>query len=174
LLIGLNRDWLSPEPGEVIARFVEDALARTQNESGTPIAELRRALLALSEAMLSARELSPSWAFIEGAGLSESQMQGLKQLVRQAELIRTEGPSSAQQLRFRHDRLRDWLLSEAALALMAEDAFSDELLADPLLAEVVGLTLVRSSAPKWIVARAATHGPLRSFMRGAWRRQTRF
>jgi hypothetical protein len=163
LLIALNRDWSAPRADEVIDRFVEDSLTRIAQQVGQVAAELRVGLLDLGNALLRQREFEPSWSDIRGWGLPASTLEQVRTIAQGAGVLFLDGPSSDTRLRFRHDRLRDWVLAEAALALDGEDQLDDELLSEPALAEVIGLVLLRAEAPEGVIARVLAKGPLALF-----------
>jgi hypothetical protein len=163
LLIALNRDWSSPRPEIVIERFVDDALARAQTTGKFLAGELREAIVALGAQLLARQRLGPSWREILGWGLSSETIAALRAVSRHEEILRIDGPSSDMRLRFRHDRVRDWLLVEAAVVLGRGGRLSDHIVAEPLIAEVVAGLLVRGDAPPELVARVQEQNPLALF-----------
>ena len=163
LLIALNRDWSAPRAEDVVGRFVDDALARVEQESGQFAGELLSALLDLGKTLLMEGSFDPSWRNVLGWELTTETLEHIRAIARQAEILRIDGPSSDSRLRFRHDRVRDWLLAEAALAIETKGQLDDALLAEPALAEVIGAVLVRAGAPKALTVRVQAHGPLALF-----------
>lgn len=163
LLIALNRDWSEPRPGIVIERFIEDALARVQTTCTFLASELHDAMVTLGAQLLVRHQLGPSWSEIVGWGLSSETIAALKTVARNEEILRIDGPSSDMRLRFRHDRVRDWLLLEAALWLHRAGRLSDHIVAEPLIAEVVAGLLVREDAPPELIARVQELNPLALF-----------
>ncbi|MEM7202214.1 MAG: hypothetical protein AAF628_18235 [Planctomycetota bacterium] len=161
LLIALNKDWSAPMADEVIDRFVESALNHTAQQFGHVAAELRASLLELGEALLRHRRFEPAWSDVLEWRLSS--VENVRAIAQAAEIFTIGGPSTDARLRFRHDRVRDWVLAEAALALDREGRLDDGLLSEPALAEVIGAVLVRGSAPRQLVARVLSEGPLALF-----------
>ncbi len=163
LMIALNREWSFPRPEQVIGKYVEDALSRIQQDDGSITAELRVALLELGTAMLIHRSFDPGWDEVLDWGLPEATLARVRAVSRHADILRLDGASTAIKVRFRHDRVRDWLLVEAAIALKGHDQLSDDLLADPALAEIVGALLVRTKAPEALTSRVLDQGALALF-----------
>ena len=163
LLIALNRDWTAPRAEAVIERFVSDALVRCSS-NGTFLAdELYAAMLALGQAMLYRRTLDPAWSEVLGWGLASETFAAIKCVAHGGEILRIDGPALDSHLRFRHDRVRDWLLVTAAFDLEARTALTDATLADPALAEIVGALLVRAEASDALLQRVQLQAPLALF-----------
>lgn len=163
LLIALNRDWLAPRADKVIERFVENALTRVAQQSGRIAAELRAALLTLGDALLQQRRFEPTWSEILAWRLSPSTLELVRVIAQGADLLFIDGHSTNARLRFRHDRVRDWVLAEAALGLDSNGRLDDALLSEPALAEVIGAVLVRANAREQLVTRVLSNGPLALF-----------
>lgn len=163
LLIALNRNWSDPRPEGVIEQFIDEALARAQSMGRFLATELRAGLLALGEQLLIHRALEPAWNDVLSFTLSPETIAAVKEVARHAEILRIDGPSSAMRIRFRHDRVRDWLLTEAAVALDRNDKLTDTILAEPMTAEIVGAVLVRENAPDRLIARVKAQAPLALF-----------
>jgi len=163
LLIALNRDYTTPRAEAVIERFVSDALARCSSNGTFLAAELHAAMLTLGQAMLNRRTLDPAWSEVPGWGLASETIAAIKGLAHDAEILRIDGPALDTRLRFRHDRVRDWLLVTAAFALETEAALADATLADPALVEIVGALLVRVEAPDALLQRVQAQAPLALF-----------
>ena len=163
LLIALNRDWVAPRPERVIESFVNDALSRLQAGSGLITAELRAAMIALGQTMLEHRALDPAWNEILRWNLGPETIAAIRALAKEGEILRVEGSTPDAPLRFRHDRVRDWLLVTAMLQLERQGMCSDATLADPALAEIVGAALVRAGAPDALRDRIQAIAPLALF-----------
>jgi len=163
LLIALNRDWVAPRPERVIESFVNDALSRLQAGAGLIAAGLRAALNTLGEAMLEHRSLDPAWNEVLRWDLAPETIEGIRALAKEGEILRIEGSAPNAPLRFRHDRVRDWLLVTAMLHLERQGLCADSTLADPALAEIVGAALVRAGAPDALKDRVQAFAPLALF-----------
>ena len=64
---------------------------------------------------------------------------------------------------FRHDRVRDWLLADAAAELERRNALPTCIVAEPYYAEVIGAVLVSSSLGPSFLRRVAEANPLALF-----------
>lgn len=163
LLIALNRDWTAPQAEAVIERFVSDVLTRCSSNGTFLSAELHAAMLTLGQAMLIRRTLDPAWSEVLGWGLAPETIAAIKGLAHDRDILRIDGPALDTRLRFRHDRVRDWLLVTAAIALEARAALADATLADPALVEIIGALLVRTEAPDALLQRVQAQAPLALF-----------
>jgi len=163
LLIALNRNWTAPRAEVVIERFVSDALVRCSSIDKFLAAELHAAMLTLGQAMLSRSAPAPAWSEVLGWGLASETIAAIKCVVSGGEILRIDGPALDTHLRFRHDRVRDWLLVTAAFDLEAKVALTDATLADPAFAEIVGALLVRAEASDALLQRVQAQTPLALF-----------
>ncbi len=163
LLIALHDYAAESDPHDVIGGFIERALARGQTE-GTALAhDLRAALMLLSEEMLRRRQLDPSWSELDCWGLGRNVPQCIAQIARAEELVRVGGSKASPRVEFRHDRVRDWLLVECAVELEEARQLTDDLLAEPFYAEIVGRLLMRRGFPPELVERIKNLNPLALF-----------
>jgi hypothetical protein len=89
-------------------------------------------MLEMRQLALAWREIL-TWNTLEGAPL-----RAIAAVANRGELLRLTGTSSDQRLSFRHDRVRDWLLSDAAADMDDQGRLSDEVLQDPYFADVIG------------------------------------
>jgi len=65
--------------------------------------------------MLANRQIELSWREVKKwVGLQGEDLRLLSLLAHQGELIQITGPTDGQKLSFRHDRVRDWILADAA------------------------------------------------------------
>ena len=123
LLIALHEPSEKPEAGAVLSQFVENALRRAFEARGNfSPSEYRAALRSLAIEMLVQRNLSPSW---QDAETWLSHRSGALSLIRDlaydGKVIQLAGISTNQQLRFRHDRVRDNILVEALIDQIRND-----------------------------------------------------
>ncbi|MCY1219405.1 hypothetical protein D9M72_313790 [compost metagenome] len=149
LLIGLAfADGSSVRTGaDVIPQFVHANLKRcadsTQAEQPSDFWE---SLLSLCQQMLMRRDVEPLWAdvrrwFRDGT----SAIGHLGQLLKQRKVLVTrEVPGMQEKLGFRHDRVRDWLLAQAACQMLVEGSLPTEILDEPFYAEITSLAIVAS------------------------------
>jgi hypothetical protein len=163
LLIALHDMDSTPDPHHVIGRFIDSALARYQAAGKGLAAEMYNALLDLAAQMLFRLQLSPSWKDVTGYSLSADVLQAIRLLALGQDVIRLQGYTKDQILLFSHDRVRDWLLVEAAVQLDKGGGLSDKLIAEPFLAEIIGAAIARREAPSQLVTRALALSPLSLF-----------
>lgn len=164
LLIALHDQSKMPDPHQIISQFIEGSLSRAAAAEDHPAADYRQALRALAGEMLANRQIDLSWHEVSGwSRLQGKPLQLLGRLGHQGELIRLTGPSDDQRLSFRHDRVRDWLLADAAAELDRRDLLADEVVAEPYFAEVMGAVLVWGQSKSNFLQRVAAANPLALF-----------
>lgn len=167
LLIALHEHepGLLPEPESVIEQFINASVKRLAIQHGEYSAgEYRATLRLLVGTMLQHRELSPSWQVVLSWFPSESSVSTmLRHLVHQGEVIRLSYSSNNEFLSFRHDRVRDTLFIDSIAVAIRNDNLSDELLAEPYFAEVIGAALLHDDIPLVMVDRVRVSNPLALF-----------
>jgi hypothetical protein len=169
LLISLNQDWKTPDPAAVIASFVDAALDRAS--AGSEVrqhflaSELRSGLRSLGEGILAHRSLEPTWDEIAAWQISSEALAAIKELTRAGELIALRATSGTEKLVFRHDRVRHWIIADAAEFLLKRSEITDEVLADPLFASTFGTILARCSSPDQLIERLKAPEPLGAILR---------
>ncbi|WP_295456529.1 hypothetical protein [uncultured Thiodictyon sp.] len=162
LFIALHDQETAPNPHQVIGQFVEGCLSRTAAEGRDhPAADYRSALRLLAGGMLTRRQIEVGWREISRwSALQGEPLHLLSRLAHQGELLRFAGWSDDQRLLFRHDRVRDWLLADAAAELDHRDLLTNDLISDPFFAEVMGAALVWGRPGPTFLSRIATLNPL--------------
>ena len=165
LLIALYEFDNTPDPGQVISRFVNNSLSRTAGaNSDYPPAEYRNALCLLAEGMLAHRQIDLRWINVrDWANVQGEPLRLIGRIAHDGELICLMGPTENQRLVFRHDRVRDWLLADAATDLERRDALPACVVEDPYFAEVIGAVLALSSLGPSFLRRVAEANPLALF-----------
>lgn len=163
LLIGLNSDWASPSPSDVISRFVDLSLERAAGGARARAARLRSSLIRLGREMLYHRRLNPAWSEITGWDLGDQTSADIDLIVAAGELLRLDGALGAPSIRFRHDRVRGWILLRAARSLQADEQLTSDLMAEPAFAEILAELLLASSAPPALLGQLVSHNPLALF-----------
>ncbi|RJF90646.1 hypothetical protein D3876_10545 [Sphingomonas cavernae] len=163
LLIGLHAFGATSTPDAVISDFVERSLRRCESRTGIPAGELHVALLQMTQQMLQRRRLAPSWNDVTGWSTISPSLHALRQLVAHGEVVRLEGSSARQKVGFRHDRVRDHLLVEAAAALLDADALGDDIVGDPFFAAVFGDLVLSHVGADAFLKRVCRKNPLAIF-----------
>ncbi len=165
LLIALHEPGDHPQPELVIEQFIDTSVARLAIKLGKYTAsDYRAALRSMAGAMLSHRELAPSWPALLSWVASDSDTPAmLRHLVHHSEIIRLLGPATKEHIAFRHDRVRDALFTEAIASMIRNGTLGDDLLGEPYFAEVIGATLLYDDVPLAIVDRVHATNPLALF-----------
>lgn len=165
LLIALHDQDTAPDAHQIISQFVEGSLSRAAAAAKEhPSTVYRQALRALAGEMLANRQIELGWCEVSGwAGVQGEPLRLLGRLAHHGELIRFTGPSHDQRLSFRHDRVRDWLLADAASELDRRDLLAEEVVAEPYFAEVMGTVLAWGQAKPSFLQRVAAANPLALF-----------
>lgn len=147
LLIALA-DGDAAQPGSVIERFITNRLSNLaeQKKELSP-SEYRTALHRLADEMLASRTFDLTMADIARWFASEPDvLRALRQLIGHGEVLAVAGDPANEVLRFRHDRVRDSILSSALLAQGRRGGPAPDVLAEPYFAEVIGAAVGRSDA----------------------------
>jgi len=165
LLIALHDQRTTPDPHKIISQFIEGSLARAAAaDKDHPAAEYCQALRALAEEMLVNRQIELRWQEVRGwTKLLGEPLRLLSRLAHLGELIRFIGLSDGQRLTFRHDRVHDWLLADAAAELDRRDLLAEEVVSEPYFAEVMGAALVWGHPKPSFLQRIASSNPLALF-----------
>ncbi len=165
LLIALYDFDNTPDPGQVIGQFVNNSVSRTAGaEEEYPSAEYHKALRMLAGEMLAHRQIDPQWLNVsEWANIQGEPLRLIGRIANRGELIHLTDSTVNQRLEFRHDRVRDWLLADAAAELERRNALPDCIVAEPYYAEVIGTVLVSSSPGPNFLRRVAEANPLALF-----------
>lgn len=164
LLIALHDPANAPDTSRTIAHFVETSLQRLAAARGefSP-AEYRNVLSNLARTMLLNRQMEPGWIELIRWPALAGHAAEIRHIVHQGDVIRLVGPSTAEKLAFRHDRVREWLLACAAFDLVRMKVMPDDIAAEPYFAEIFGLALTCQDASASDVSMLASHNPLALF-----------
>jgi hypothetical protein len=165
LLIALHDQHTTPDPHKVIGQFVDISLSRVAAEvKDHPSTDYCQAIRLLAGAMLANRSLEPGWdEIIVWPGMKGEPTNLIARLAHDGKLMRFTGSSSNQRLTFRHDRVRDWLLTDAAGDLERRGQLPDQVVADPFFAEVMGATLIWANPTQTFLNRVVESNPLALF-----------
>lgn len=124
---------------EAIKRYVSDKVMEAQRGLELPAYLIRYTLVQLGKEMLLHRKLEIHFRDIEtwmGRGTEEYQI--LVRLGAQRQVFSFDGEGNCH---FRHDRVRDYLLIQAAIDLFGGYASNRAVLADPYFSEIVGAAI---------------------------------
>ncbi|WP_428330306.1 hypothetical protein [Mucilaginibacter sp.] len=132
---------------QAIEIFFNDQLSTLENKKGVPIAIQQRAITKLASAMLVERQFNPDLQFIE-KHLSSTELGDALQIGAEKQLFSFDEKGF---IYFRHDRVRDFILSNALSVIITEsDPSHIEILSDPYYAELIGqaIALHEADVPK--------------------------
>jgi hypothetical protein len=161
LLIALHEFTGAPDPNKVISRFIDGSIERTTANSAFAVADYRMALRALTQEMLGRRILDPSWNnVLSWFGLSGAVTAILRPLAVQGEIMRI---SAHDRITFRHDRVRDALLTSTLATRIQDGNLEDDLLHDPYFAEMFGNVATRAALSGALIAKLEQANPLALF-----------
>ena len=165
LLIALYDFGNTPDPGQVIGQFVDASLSRTAAAAKDYLpTEYRKALRVLAEGMLAHRQIDLHWFNVSGwVDVQGEPLRLISHIAHAGELICLMGPIENQRLVFRHDRVSDWLLADAAAELERRNALPICIVEEPYYAEVIGAALFSSSLGSNFLRRVAEANPLALF-----------
>ena len=165
LLIALNDPFEEPDPRRVIQRFVRGSIERLAEKrreftAGEYLATLRQ----FARASLELRCLNPSMADVARMFDDyQNSLTMLRHVILFGELIRTAGGGTFETVVFRHDRVRDWIYSDALVEQTTLGTISGSVLCDPYYAEIVGGSLARVNLHSSSFQKVSVVNPLALF-----------
>lgn len=165
LLIGLYDFSGERDHSKVIETFVSNSIQRLGAGTGSFIyTEYQDALRQLAREMLVQRQIAPTWRDItEWLAGQPDRFAAIRQIVQTGEIVRLGITTQLERLRFRHDRVRAWLLSEAMAELMRANLAEDTIIAEPFYADVIGSALTYPHTTVRMVERVRDKNPLALF-----------
>ena len=165
LLIALNDPAEKTDPEYVVQTFIDRSLERlAENRGEFTAGEYREGLSQLAVRMLELHRLDPSMTdVVSWFGDAFNTVKMIRYITHSGEIIRIVGPVSGEQLAFRHDRVRDCLLVDAAADLMRHGTIPEVVLMDPYFAEIIGAALLREQIPMSMVSQTGRLNPLALF-----------
>jgi hypothetical protein len=161
LLIGINRDWSAPSPQGAIQSYLTANIEEAADDR-LLASDLRHALDKLAEQLIGARTIYPEWCEIrDWFSRDNDTLAAIRRLVDQGRIIHLRVGSGDERLMYRHDRLRDQLLTQAIARLIKSGRFTQELWAEPFYAGLIGAALL--VLPETSIAQAAVLNPVALF-----------
>ncbi len=145
----------------VVEHFVVETVAELAAATNLPASDHHEALSRLSELMLNARLLYPSWHQVtEWMGNTSHLLDAIRSLAKQEKLCRIVDRSSDSTFEFRHDRILEFELSRAIARMLQDPSGNEDVLTEPFFVVVLGRavakTLLSSDQLQW----TARHVPL--------------
>lgn len=156
ILLGLFGRLLTADPSanplavcdNVIGKVVEQAVGELAAAKQTLAADYTTALDRLTEEMIRRRSLHPRWAEVEGwFGSQPALRDRLAQLAAQGHVCRLAETVGPPRFEFRHDRILEYHLSQAAARMLPTAGDDREAVMDPFFTPFVGRAIARSHLP---------------------------
>jgi hypothetical protein len=156
ILLGLFGRLLDAEPSvtpisvceNVIGRVVEQAVGELAATRLTLPADYTGALASLSAELIRRRSLHPLWSEVETWFGSQSAVRDrLAQLAAQGHVCQLSGTVGPPRLEFRHDRILEYHLSQAATTMLTAEGEDREAVMDPFFTPFVGRAIARCELP---------------------------
>jgi hypothetical protein len=165
LLIALHEARDKPDAHRVISDFVDSSLSRIAGQRAEYTAsDYRGAIRALGREMLVRRHIDPPWNVVaEWIGPDLGALPMLRHLVLDGRIMRLIGPAADERLAFRHDRVRDQLLTFAVADIVRSTERNLSVLSDPYFAEIIGAALAREAVEPHLIDEVAACNPLALF-----------
>jgi len=164
LLIALYDFKEKPTPRAVIGRYVHRELRMLAHSSDEIPADYLAALRSMSLRLLGNLQFEPAASQVFDDCRDARQAGLIRALIAKGTVIyRQAGPELDPVLRFRHDRVRDWLFVDALADADADDPLEASAIEDPFLAEVVGDVIAERDFPAHLLSAASSASPLALF-----------
>ena len=165
LLIALYDFDAKSEPQEVIKDYINGSLQRlAQKPDNFTVSEYRTAIRAVALEMLSNRRMEPSWAEIKNwLNAQSDNLSAFRQVFQCAEIIQLNDKRGIEQIAFRHDRVRAWLLTDAIAEQLQIGSMDESVLSDPFFADVIGAALAEPNMSGEAILKVQALNPLALF-----------
>ncbi len=164
LLIALYDFKEKPTPRAVIGRYVHRELRMLAHSFNEIPAEYLTALRAMSLRLLEHLQFEPAASQVLNNCKDTHQASLIRAMIAKGTVIyRQAGPELDPVLRFRHDRVRDWLFVDALADADAYEPLQASAIEDPFLAEVVGDVIAERDFPDHLLSAASSATPLALF-----------
>lgn len=153
-----------PTPLALIESYIWDQLRENVDPLTRTATECRSALESLAVWMLAEMKLAPTWdELASDSGLASNTLEALRSVVSTTHFCYLDSSDGVETLRFRHDRLRDCILSRALANQMNSQALSEKALSEPFFAEYLGQALLQCKSPTEFLAEVLSKNPLALF-----------
>jgi hypothetical protein len=158
LLSNSQQDELERFTENVIEQFITTTLSESSNSGKFLENEYRASLSTVATQMLKSRKLYPLWTDI-GEWLKESpdKLNALRELINYKKLCRL---TKEDKFDFRHERIRETLLVESMIKLVADATPDSDILYEPFYAEIIGRAIARSPQSKEFLQELRNRLPL--------------
>jgi len=170
-LIGLLRKLFDTESNledlpdtsrEVLQEYVEFSYGEASRASDGGLIEpdFRLAVKKLSVDLLETREWEPTWEKLREWDKESDNLDEIRQLTTQAQLLILLEKRTENSLSFRHDRLRDYILSTCIFDLIQEDEELPEYVSDPYYYSIIGEGIAYQRPSSSILPNLCDQNPL--------------
>lgn len=165
LLIALHDPSKTIPPEQIIGNYIEGTVGRVAIvQQDFTAADYRDSLRRLAGAALQNLKFDPLWRDVRHwEGIDADDLRRLTHLLHDGSILHLSGTSSEQRIGYRHDRVRDWLLIDAAEQLAITSALPIAIVAEPYFSEILGGVIARGHVGADFVLRVRTENPLALF-----------
>lgn len=160
---GQSRSAGQPASIGVVESFVEKCIRRLAEDGTATGGEYLGALVQLGWWMLQSKNLDPEWSEVSSDAHNSNELPRLRKLAAQRAVFSLQGVPERETVRFRHDRVRDYVCAKALHRSLCEGRADEEVLADPYFAEIIGQALVMGELEEIWATRVREANPLALF-----------
>lgn len=149
---------------EIIRGFINTRITNlAQSHSEFMSSDYLTSLFSLIFKLLLNYIVKPKWSDIGVLNLSSEEKTMLRHLAHQGDIFRLSGTIEEQIIIFRHDRVYNWLASNAIAKFISTVELDKSFLKEPYLAEIIGLSLNEDTITDEIIEFIKLHNPLALF-----------
>ncbi|NLU97151.1 hypothetical protein B6N13_03445 [Marinomonas sp. UCMA 3892] len=144
LLIDLQDIGESPDPEFVIRSYINNVLlkAEADDNSINIASEYRDSLRNLAGCMLRHKQFEITWSNLKSwSEMGNDSIKAINILAKQRSVISYSSDLDDQTILFRHDRVRDFLLSDYIKLKLSSGQLEQDILSDPFYSELIGRAL---------------------------------
>lgn len=163
LLIALHDPNTVGAPSEVIGTYVRTSIEEFANGGEAKGVRAEEVLWALGRQMLIRRNVAPTYKEVMTWFSDDWILGTLHAMLDHRGVMWIERLGQSTELRFRHDRVRDWILSECIRQAMELDELQPEVEAEPYYAELVGAAAARLRPLGQLIGCLLRTNPLAAF-----------
>lgn len=175
LLIALHDIGKSSDLSSVIKLYIDTALLKAEADDRSMhfASEYRSTLRKLAECMLKHTKFEVTWSTLKSwSEFGDDDIKALKFLAKQGRVISCSSDTDDQVVLFRHDRVRDWLLSDCIKTKMSAGQLEQDVLSDPFYSELIGRALSDGDMEQNVLSSVFQDNPLSFFYALKWSSQS--
>lgn len=165
LLIGLFDFSGQTNPQQVISNYIGNSLRRLACiPDAFSLTDYRTTLNSLGHAILLYRRIEPTWQEIqEWLKDKPNELKAIRQIFKNGEIVRLIEINEIEQVMFRHDRVRNYILSDAVRNLLLANQIDDTTLSEPFFSDIYGFALADVDTPTETAMRLGKLNPIALF-----------